>query len=114
MKPNELRIGNYVNVPHGNIQIDHFIKDGCHFTDGCGGTFASLHPIHLTEEWLEKFGFKNFEKDGFRLKWDEPMEEYSFIIKSMQGCEVDCAGVRYVHQLQNLYFALTGKELEIK
>ena len=28
-------------------------------------------------------------------------------------CPIDC-NIKFVHQLQNLYFALTGEELEIK
>jgi len=119
MKPTELRSGNYVNVPHGDVQIDHFIKDGCHFTDGCGGTFASLHPIPLTEEWLKEkteFKFKYYTECGevYRLDFYKiTIEDDRFFFGIWNNMEV-LIEFKYVHQLQNLYFALTGKELEIK
>ena len=118
MKPTELRSGNYVNVPHGDVQIDHFIKDGCHFTDGCGGTFASLHPIPLTEEWRKKFKLPEWLGIEFHTSSINP--DYfmiSFGYKHPDGGYMWTLlpkEYRYVHELQNLYFCLTDKELEIK
>jgi hypothetical protein len=74
-----------------------------------------IEPIPLTEEWLLKFGFhldsyKNFELNNininrlnFKLTIFEDDDWYDIPIKT-----------KYVHQLQNLYFALTGEELIIK
>lgn len=76
-----------------------------------------LHPIPLTEEWLESAGFvevpsaypeqhpwSSWEKDGVEIKM--PYFEFTF-------CEGQYeVETKYVHQLQNLYFALTGQELE--
>jgi hypothetical protein len=74
-----------------------------------------IEPIPLTEEWLLKFGFhldpyKNFELNNininrlnFKLTIFEDDDRYDIPIKT-----------KYVHQLQNLYFALTGEELIIK
>lgn len=58
IEPKELRVGNFVNVPHGDVQIAHFIERGAHFTDDCGGNWQSLKPIPLTPEWLERMGFR--------------------------------------------------------
>ena len=121
MKASELRIGNYVYF-HGDVEeinIDHFnifniIKDGV------------LLPIPLTEEWLEKLGFeicgynqlswrhtehiKNFELDG--INWaDADYPEYQFLNYNIGN---DIFSIHYVHQLQNLYFALTREELKLK
>jgi len=75
-------------------------------------------PIPLTEEWLLKFGFE--KRDG------EVPENIDFVFKGFwieQQTDVDdfiClntepfVSVKYVHQLQNLYFALTGEELTLK
>ena len=68
-------------------------------------------PITLTEEWLIKFGFKkyrgNFYGDyilnGYKLD-----EQFKFFV---QGSSVVLRELKYVHQLQNLYYSLTGKEL---
>ncbi len=81
-------------------------------------------PIPLTEEWLLKFGFEtdgNFEDKNEIIL---PNNEHDFIIEFSDytknyhytGGEGICYGVgcKYVHQLQNLYFALTGEELILK
>lgn len=66
------------------------------------------NPIPLTEEWLVKFGFFNNE-----LKAEHNLfvwYENHIGIKGMLGIVKPCKCI-YAHQLQNLYFALTGKEL---
>ena len=40
------------------------------------------------------------------------MKEFS-IEDEIHGCSIDIL-IKYLHHLQNLFFALTGKELEIK
>lgn len=110
MKENELRVGNYVNLPHGDCQILYFLKVGVHLTDGNGGTFHSLKPIPLTEEWLVKFGLNNYpnRKNFYNLG------EYSILLTTETTLFYigrNIIKIKYVHQLQNLYFALTGEEL---
>lgn len=127
MKTNELRIGNYF-LFDGEVdrwQFGHW-KD-MEFEDEYIG-----EPIPLTEEWLIKFGFEKIvfdsEETGFGT-------EYHLIVKNNSGfiieyCDDFSCGIlgskndigvtpnlencRYVHQLQNLYFALTGAELKTK
>lgn len=73
--------------------------------------------IELTEEWLLKFGFR-FDS----IDWEFPNESIFFIgyysSKFCLGSGSDGVTkenyIHYVHQLQNLYFALTGQELTIK
>jgi hypothetical protein len=84
-----------------------------------------FEPIPLTEEWLLKFGCEKVKSDipTFSIVYGEFIEddyEHCLII----NLDVDnnfyivIKGVKlilkYVHQLQNLYFALTGEELTIK
>lgn len=91
---------------------------------------GDLFPIPLTKEWLLKFGF---EKSGynyyFPMKINEKLEK-RFLRKETYDNRWSknekgwlCIGswegfndipIKYVHQLQNLYFALTGEELELK
>jgi hypothetical protein len=47
--------------------------------------------------------------NGLQLFWFE--ETLSATIQFQNKVEVE---IKYLHQLQNLYFSLTGKELEIK
>jgi hypothetical protein len=93
-----------------------------------------LKPIPLTEDWLLRFGFvKNDYKYVYSLNssnfveaifnYDlEGNDAFDFFIKqtSIDGGEYiqDLVLINtsyyFVHQLQNLIFALTQKELEIK
>lgn len=78
-----------------------------------------IKPIPLTEEWLLKFGFEKLcsTEKGFK------QNVYSMRNPSLQIYELSKGyGVsfwignelKHVHQLQNLYFALTGEELTFK
>jgi hypothetical protein len=88
-----------------------------------------LKPIPLTEEWLLKFGFKQKPINGFEINYftdcKESAEKMGILINL---CSNRCAIldtdtdeqsamtskiIYYVHQLQNIYFALTGSELQI-
>lgn len=68
-----------------------------------------IEPIPLTDEWLVKFGFeksyKSFVKGDFTFITNHGLAYKLTIITNLP---------KYVHQLQNLYFALTGEELEIE
>jgi hypothetical protein len=78
-----------------------------------------LFPIPLTPEWLEKFGFKKEpDTDIYSIPTyshsdlimrNESYEEWHFIYNDKR-----LRVIKFVHQLQNLYFALTGEELTIK
>lgn len=76
-----------------------------------------IDPIPLTEEWLLKFGaVKTFDNWQFTisvgaitLHFRRNNEWYSELGGIYLGSKI-----KYVHQLQNLYFALTGNELELK
>ena len=103
MKPNELRIGNWVETFEGVIQI----QNGWEIDEG-----NECQPIPLTEEWLEKFGFEYSDLNGDSGLWKIP--PFQIYGKCNQFIYEYALDVNYVHQLQNLYFALTGEELTIK
>ena len=105
MTANELRIGNLILDEDSNIM---YRVDLNFFHDLSLGGFLmdDLIPIPLTEEWLVKFGFENktktFVLNNISIK--QQTKGYFFYLSIM---------IQYVHQLQNLYFALTGEELKI-
>lgn len=79
-----------------------------------GDTF---YPIKLTEEWMEKFGF--FRNGGkYYTNTDAPFFELqdhsNGKLQILKTNFYPSQRIQYVHQLQNLYFALTGEELTIK
>jgi len=120
MKANELRIGNLVDGQPFTFDIQEIesLGVGSAFFKNGGLEYRNINPIPLTEEWLLKFGFEN--RNGFNRY------ERGFIgvILDDNSCvdmhdtynevwSVLCL-IKSVHQLQNLYFALTGEELTIK
>ena len=123
MKPSELRIGNFYLNERGFDCV--FTYDL--FLPMMKGEIK-IEPILLTEEWLERFGLTKkylenpFEDGGYDL--DEKGNKWYHWIKGLFKLEIQPNGeiwidvyshyvnVKYVHQLQNLYYALSdGDEL---
>jgi len=84
-------------------------------------------PILLTEEWLFSFGFEIYAESvimkAFKIGFNEITQDYLFDlcwIKDLDGKDKHPFykngrfEIKYIHQLQNLYFALTNEELTIK
>lgn len=104
MKASELRIGNYIQNSHGTISNVGIVM--------LGGQY-DYHPIPLTEEWLLKFGFeKDEDEEG---TWYNQIALYEgnkcFNYNASFFEHDNFVSIEYVHQLQNLYYALTGLEL---
>ncbi len=83
-----------------------------------------IEPIPLTEEWLTKFGWRYYNG---RMHGDMTMDTQCKIDLDWVSDKIQLKGhyepgetyrpmshIKYVHQLQNLYFALTGQELTIQ
>ena len=111
---------------------------------GKNGTWINslelVGPIQITKEWLLKFGFE--EKNDCFMEKNVPIKSGNTIftlthnyydINHNYEDEIHCSlevgewthnsepesifsipYIKHVHQLQNLYFALTGEELTIK
>jgi hypothetical protein len=125
MKVQELRIGNLlrdkvsktelevIELTENNITTKVIDRSKFPLKDEWG-----LEYIPLTEEWKLKFGFEKTEWDNFnsyRLMIGN--NEYAIILYSDGNCEVGdiiTCKIEYVHQLQNFYFAIKGKELTLK
>ena len=138
MTANELRIGNYLyyhivdNLDERKEWNEINAVDAEDILDISDGRGEDLGPIPLTEEWLIKFGFiKNHKafvtyervldyNTSLTLFKDHEDGVYSMVVILTQQLdeedyqEIVLENTSFVHQLQNLYFALTGKELKIK
>ena len=84
------------------------------------GCFALriFEPITLTEGWLLKFGFRKSNEKLYFLPIPNLVMEIhavffreSWLIELSNDRKNIVTEVLKVHQLQNLYFALTGTEL---
>ena len=111
MKASELRIGNSI------MQDDDFVFVTWWRLELMVNNKLEYKPIPLTEEWLFKFGFDK-DKNGLFKLFNESEVPILFN-KDLNGWTCDginfsVNGTQYVHQLQNLYHALTGEELTIK
>jgi hypothetical protein len=110
MKATDLRIGNYIDselTDYSELRQEVL----CDFANG----YTHLKPIPLTEEWLVKFGYNNntvYLRD-LKVTATEDNDPIYYLADEYDN-GVGCNDIQYVHQLQNLYFALTGKELTIK
>ena len=125
IQSNELRIGNYVNtVSLQNIKVTSIFTAGVHCDNFNGYDYKLIKPISLTEKLLLDFGFSKEDYTKGYIGIDcsntefvlcEPNEfknYYTFSFKT--GGVLMFKKIKYVHELQNLYFALTGYELQIK
>lgn len=130
IKPEELRIGNIVQRPE-ELRIKLIDGDVIYFGINCAmmrdcerlGKDWAFEGIPLTEEWLVKMGFEMYPSgvwnDHVRNFNSEDMIPFSGLGPTKLGYNLESAdgmdlNIKYVHQMQNLYFALTGKELTFK
>lgn len=125
IKANELRIGNLLFNNYSGVSITESIHlDRLEFKILQGSMTGldyihSFTPIPLTEEWLVRMGFEKRENGWSKLEvCDEFCDLYCDVFTGTNLCvggqHVCLSYIKFVHQLQNLYFALTGEELEIK
>lgn len=83
-------------------------------------TFDQLRGIPVSEEWLLKFGFEKKEEVTWSFGYEKKYNVYRLDELTYNGVQAAWwfngllkKQPEYVHQLQNLYFALTGTELEL-
>ena len=137
MKANELRIGNLVKHNSVNREVLAIDRTRVYLrnNNSCDAFFyKDINGILITKEWLLKFGLTETNESDDCIcyyfphkakchwtnevflwsvkhsKFAHPEDEYFCF---MMG-ETELPIFEYVHQLQNIYFALTGEELEIK
>lgn len=115
MKSSELRIENFIRL----IENKKIVK--CDSETIYQGVDEYFEGIPITEEWLLKFGFekriigKGNNISSYRLEIKRLLHIHLRFQKDQWNFAIGISGyilsIKYVHQLQNLYFALTGEEL---
>ncbi len=114
MKATDLRIGNFVEILGKIETVVDVMCDSVNTTTCEGVTYDMVNAVPLTSKWLEKFGFeikKSNRDDHYRLK-KTYLSGYFYKRKGFYFKNIYC-DIKYVHQLQNLYRALTGEELQL-
>ena len=115
MEANEFRLGNLVKCPQGFGQVTQIQDREVLVVDEIGYTMEVIKPIPLTEEWLLKFGIMQstwFEDSSYMIKEDRGFGWEMYVRNAAKTKKISFAYFKHVHQLQNLYFALTGEELK--
>ena len=75
-------------------------------------TEIGIAPIPLTEEWLVRFGFEKCTDAYYINNVGNIFKgENGYWIDDNESGTINNIPLLHVHQLQNLYFALTGEEL---
>ena len=108
IKSNELRIGNWVQDEHGDIMFVYRIwQDGVELSADATGKDdidyqdQELFGIPLSVDFLVK--------NKYKTKHYTVMARFDKF--QINGVKYE---VKYIHQLQNIHFILTGEELLIK
>jgi hypothetical protein len=135
MEATELRIGN--NVLRHGVVVNVDARSIFDIWDNSGINILGYKPIPLTEEWLLKFGFEKEESKPsakhhnyfskyisdykYCFTYAEFREDFGVYIEYTDSSDPNddgikypfCFGIKYVHQLQNLFFSLTETELSL-
>lgn len=140
MEAKNLRIGNLVGIEETALhadgcnhleaifEIEELRKDVAHFKGfNIGEYYKDLKGVKLNDGLLFLYGFK---RDGLGNMWIDLITHwlslrfadgfyhplYAQIPETSHEDEqrVSINRIEFVHELQNLFFALTGKELETK
>lgn len=135
MTPRDLRIGNLIEsegqiLPilaidsdkeykylKGSVTVPQIVNG--HHISNIGRWIKDINSVPLTEEWLIRLGFKKIS-NGWMQTANQIGIGFALIIDPGRGLVPASAGniinyrvIEHIHQLQNLYFALTGSELTI-
>jgi hypothetical protein len=104
---NEFKLGNLVYTFRTNLNFNEWVETPIkhfHFQT-CLDKPDWFNPIPLTEKYLKRAGFKPFVKDWQLNGIIIHTRKRGYVIRKSIPI------IKYVHQLQNLYFCLTGQEL---
>ena len=105
MQAYELRIGNLIKKNNEIIRVNkHTFLNIDNYPE-------KYEPILLSLDWFDKLGFDKswhgYENGKSEYTFELENKEYSLLIDGLHTK----TKIKFVHQLQNLYFALIGQEV---
>lgn len=119
MEAKNYRLGNIVDLWGSVAYIQR-----CDFSENEHGIAVDeAKPIPITEKWLSALGFEEAYNSEFTLRFDyDEDNRFDWMInkqnKELSGLRFKgntfYKEVKYVHELQNFFFAITKTELSVK
>ena len=134
METKELRLGNIVNYLNGSSWLQGKVtsigESRC-VVETVSVKAINMQGIVITDEWLLKLGFIEREdtiEEGyptywplqgngrFRIYYSDFNQKFNFDVFDFKSgdCVERILTIDHIHQLQNLFFNLTGEELIVK
>lgn len=125
MRPQELSIGNLVYYTGKVVRVEQITKHKIGYHTKPNETrmnyarLSEIEPIPITEELLSKCGFvKRIYSDKIFAHGEGMLSIVYFIESTMIDIRTEDNNAtilcKHLHQLQNAYYLVTGKGLEIK
>ena len=139
MKATDLRIGNLVSpteelkkefwenvyeIMPDVIEVSQTAKDGiihCIFDGEYDFDIKQLQSIKLTKQWLIDFGFVPYLRVAHKIRLNKftelvlDLDRHCIVHIKEEYNSIEIGKIEYVHELQNLYYALSGgEELTLK
>ena len=137
----ELRVGNIVRLKDhfvgGNAMVTGIMKDRITAVNSVGTNIGTINimyvePIPITEQLLLKIGFEknsfgwwrlDKRNDKFMIKGYSQISTFEYwnevhnpedVTETNYGSTIELPYKIHLHTLQNIWYLLTGKELEIE
>lgn len=126
MKNTELKIGNYVQHNDEIIKVEQITKRkiGYHRNGDKSRMhylkYSEIKPIEITEDILIRLGFEETFDDTYPeiLRYDKinVIKDERLWVHIFNGCTWYRFGsrIKYIHELQNAYFVVNNKELNLQ
>ena len=122
----ELRLNNYISTENGSIHPVWEISDdhiNC-YGDDFGPRLEDIYPIRLTPQIVDICGFNEGDDNIFGKLWYSQIDNHTSIKINFKEKDISCylsigknkiyLDCKYLHQLQNLYYVITGSELYVQ
>ena len=112
----DLKCGNILNYDTAEGEILHTVidwQDLKWLTEDPKGFNLVHSPIYLSGKWLEKLGFDKIQNENHKVRIGLDGDDF---IKSQMTYQFNrhfVCKIKYVHELQNLHYSLTGETLSL-
>ena len=92
-----------------NLILTKWTTSGLLYGANLSANIENVRPIPLTEDWLKKIDWNGYVYLHFNSSFNMDASGHIYYRSDYTGINVS-----YLHELQNLYFAITGNELTLK